>query len=365
MSDSSYDVVVIGGGHNGLCAAAYLARVGQKVGVFEARHEEVGAVHTSEATVPGFWHNLHAQYMEFIDYMPFYHDFGLLGYGARMIKPECQIGMAFADGRPPLLIYLPELEEKTHRSIAAYSKHDADTFTEIRRKVMAKDQYIASIIYTPRDPDKTREELLKLWLDLGFGLEDIQKTVKEIIDQTFESSELRGTLYRQSLEWGLDPYRATGIAFIVSTIWWCGRHYMVVGGTHMLGHAMASACFANGVDLRYNHRVRRILRRNGRVSGIELEDGRQIDANIVVSNLDVRTTFIDFLEPDGTTPAMRELLDNWRFGPDPTTSRPGTTPTSTAASTPSSATTTQKRWGSTSSTRWKGAFPACRRPASG
>ena len=316
MSDSSYDVVVIGGGHNGLCAAAYLARVGQKVGVFEARHEEAGAVHTSEATVPGFWHNLHAQYMEFIDYMPFYHDFGLLGYGARMIKPECQVGMAFADGRPPLLIYLPELEENTHRSIAAYSKLDADTFTEIRRKVMAKDQYIASLIYGPRYPDKTREELLKLWLDLGFALDEIQKTVKEIIDQTFESSELRGTLYRQSLEWGLDPFRATGIAFVVSTIWWCGRHYMAVGGTHMLGHAMASACFASGADLRYNHRVRRILTRNGRVSGIELEDGRQIDAKIVVSNLDVRTTFVDFLEPDGTTPAMRERLANWRFGPD-------------------------------------------------
>ena len=77
MSDASYDVVLIGGGHNGLCAAAYLARAGQKVGVFENRHEEAGAVHTSEATVPGFWHNLHAQYMEFIDYMPFYHDFDL------------------------------------------------------------------------------------------------------------------------------------------------------------------------------------------------------------------------------------------------------------------------------------------------
>ena len=142
MSDASYDVVLIGGGHNGLCAAAYLARAGQKVGVFESRHEEAGAVHTSEATVPGFWHNLHAQYMEFIDYMPFYHDFDLPKFGARMIKPECQVGMAFADGRPPLLIYLPELEEKTHASIARYSKHDADRFNEIRRKVMAKDQYI-------------------------------------------------------------------------------------------------------------------------------------------------------------------------------------------------------------------------------
>ena len=54
MSDASYDVVLIGGGHNGLCAAAYLARAGQTVGIFESRHEEAGAVHTSEATVPGY-----------------------------------------------------------------------------------------------------------------------------------------------------------------------------------------------------------------------------------------------------------------------------------------------------------------------
>jgi phytoene dehydrogenase-like protein len=316
MADGKYDAVVIGGGHNGLCAAAYLARAGQKVGIFEARHEEAGAVHTSEATVPGFWHNLHAQYMEFIDYMPFYHDFDLRSYGARMIKPECQVGMAFADGRPPLLIYLPELEEKTHRSIAHYSKHDADRFNEIRRKVMAKDQYIASLIYTPRDPDKSREELMKLWLDLGFQLDEMQKTVKELIDQTFESTELRGTLYRQALEWGVDPHKGNGISFVICTIWLCAMHYLSVGGTHMLGHAMASACLDAGVDLRYNHRVRRILRQNGRASGIELEDGRKIEAKIVVSNLDVRTTFVDFLEPDGTTPAMREFVDNWRFGPE-------------------------------------------------
>ena len=156
MSDASYDAVLIGGGHNGLCAAAYLARAGQKVGVFESRHEEAGAVHTSEATVPGFWHNLHAQYMEFIDYMPFYHDFDLPKFGARVIKPECQVGMAFADGRPPLLIYLPELEEKTHASIARHSKRDADRFNEIRRKVMANDQHLASVIYQARDADAAR-----------------------------------------------------------------------------------------------------------------------------------------------------------------------------------------------------------------
>jgi phytoene dehydrogenase-like protein len=316
MSDASYDVVLIGGGHNGLCAAAYLARAGQKVGVFESRHEEAGAVHTSEATVPGFWHNLHAQYMEFIDYMPFYHDFDLPKFGARMIKPDCQVGIAFADGRPPLLIYLPELEEKTHASIARHSKHDADRFTEIRRKVMARDQYIAALIYGPRDTDKAQEELLKLWTDLGFELGEMQKTVKQLIDENFESTELRATLYRQALEWGIDPHKGNGVSFVICTIWLCAMHYMSVGGTHMLGHAMASAALNAGVDLRYNHRVRRILMQGDRASGIELTDGRQIEAKIVVSNLDVEQTCIDLLGPGKATPEIREFLDNWRFGPE-------------------------------------------------
>jgi phytoene dehydrogenase-like protein len=316
MSDTSYDAVIIGGGHNGLCAAAYLARAGQKVGVFESRHEEAGAVHTSEATVPGFWHNLHAQYMEFIDYMPFYHDFDLLKFGARMIKPDCQVGITFADGRPPVLIYRPELEEKTHRSIARYSKHDADRFTEIRRKVMAKDRYLASLIYLPRDPDAARAELLKLWTELGFELDEIQKTVKELIDQSFETTEMRALLYRQSLEWGVDPHKGNGVSFVLCTFWLCGMHYMSVGGTHMLGHAMASAALREGVDLRYNHRVRRILMRGDRAAGIELTDGRQIEAKIVVSNLDVRQTCVDLLGPGRATPEMREFIDNWRFGPE-------------------------------------------------
>jgi len=316
MSDASYDAVIIGGGHNGLCAAAYLARAGQKVGVFESRHEEAGAVHTSEATVPGFWHNLHAQYMEFIDYMPFYRDFDLPSFGARMIKPDCQVGIAFADGRPPILIYRPELEERTHRSIAHYSKHDADVFTEMRRKVMARDRFLASLIYLPRDGDATQAELLKLWTDLGFELGELQKTVKELIDGLFETTEMRAVLYRQALEWGVDPHKGNGVSFVLCVFWLCGIHYLAVGGTHMLGHAMASAALREGVDLRYNHRVRRILTRNGRASGIELADGRHIEAKIVVSNLDVRTTCRDLLGLDRTAPEMREFLDNWRFGPE-------------------------------------------------
>ena len=130
MTKKSYDAIIIGGGHMGLCLGAYLQRSGMETAIFERRHEEGSAIFTSECTAPGFLHNLHAQYMEFLDWMPFYYDFELEKLGANTLYPEVQSGIAFSDGRPPICVYNVEKEEnfeKTRKSIAVYSKHDADT----------------------------------------------------------------------------------------------------------------------------------------------------------------------------------------------------------------------------------------------
>ncbi len=323
MPDATYDAVVIGGGHNGLCTAAYMARAGLKVAVLERRHEEAGGAHTEEATVPGFWHNLHAQYMEFIDYMPFYYDFDLPSFGARMIKPEAQVGMTFADGRPPLIIYTPDLPDRTYETIARFSKHDAEVFNEIRRKVMAYDKYIAAMLYTPpadegrnEPPNLATAKLFELWMSLGFKPGELQKSPKVLIDDLFESTELRGTLYRQCIEWGSNLHSGNGVGFIISVIWLCGIHYLSVGGTHTLGHAMASACLHEGVDLRYNAPVTQLLTTNGKTTGVRLKDGREISARIVASNADPRTTFMELLGWDKLSVFRKERLANWRFGPE-------------------------------------------------
>ncbi len=325
MPDASYDAVIIGAGHNGLCLAAYLARAGMKVGIFERRHEEGGAAHTDEATVPGFWHNLHAQYMEFIDYMPFYHDFDLPRFGARMIKPEAQVGIAFADGRPPIVIYLPELAERTHRSIAQYSRHDADVFNELRAKVLAADRYLAAMLYSP-PPDESRHEMfdaeiggkiIELWANLGFKVEAMRKSPRLMIDELFESTELRAALYRQCVEWGANLHGGDAFGFVVSVIWLCGNHYLSVGGTHTLAHAMASAALAAGADLRYTSPVVEILTSNGRATGVRLKDGTVVEARkLVASNTDPRTTFMQLIGWNRLSLFRKERMANWRFGPE-------------------------------------------------
>lgn len=127
MTRSAYDAIVIGAGHNGLCLAAYLQRAGLRTAIVERRHEEGGGANTEEAVLPGFRHNLHAQYMEFFDIMPMIQDFGLEELGLRTVMPEAQAGIAFADGRPPIILHRPDLLDRTHKSIARYSTTDADT----------------------------------------------------------------------------------------------------------------------------------------------------------------------------------------------------------------------------------------------
>ena len=77
MSIPEYDAIIIGAGHMGLTLGAYLQRSGLKTAIFERRHEEGSAIYTSECTAPGFLHNMHAQYMEFLDWMPAWTDFDL------------------------------------------------------------------------------------------------------------------------------------------------------------------------------------------------------------------------------------------------------------------------------------------------
>ena len=324
MADAAFDAVIIGAGHNGLCLAAYLARAGLSVGIFERRHEDGGGANTEEVTIPGFHHNLHAQYMEFIDYMPVYHDFQLESLGARMIYPEAQLGITFADGRPPIIIYRPDLEEKTHESIAHYSKHDADVWCELKRKVVTNDRVLARMLYSSAEHDGDGQSsngamgaVLALWADLGLQATDLGKAPKVLIDRLFESPEMRTLLYRQCVEWGSNLHAGAGAGFLTSVLWLSAIHKMSVGGTHTLAHAMANACLKQGACMRFTKPVVKIIMKGDRAAGVRLNDGTEIEARLLVaSNVDPRQTFVDFIGEEYLTPFRRERLAHWRFGPE-------------------------------------------------
>lgn len=323
MPDATFDAVIVGSSHNAVTLAAYLARAGMSVAIFERRHEDGGCAHTdTEVTAAGFRHNLHAQYMEFIEYMPIYEDFELEKHGARMIYPEAQVGITFADGRPPIILYNPHHMDKTYESIARYSKHDAEVWRDIKTKVTQYDKLLAAFLYTPPDtaPDEERsvraERMQQLWSLFGLPATYQNKTPKVIIDELFETPELRALLYRQTPEWGANLHTSPGSMFIFSTVWLAGIHYLSVGGTHTLFHAMANAALSEGVALRFNRPVVRINVRNGRATGVTLKDGSEIEARkVVVSGADPNTTWLELVGEENLSLMRQERMASWEYGP--------------------------------------------------
>jgi len=127
----NYDIIIIGGGPNGLTEACYLAKAGLKVLVCERRNEIGGGLATEQITLPDFYHNTHAIYHFMADYSPTTPDFEFeKRYGIKYIRPEHQFCMPLSDGNS-ISIYTDV--EKTCQSIAKFSKKDADSYRADRK----------------------------------------------------------------------------------------------------------------------------------------------------------------------------------------------------------------------------------------
>jgi phytoene dehydrogenase-like protein len=315
-----FDAIVVGAGHNGLCMAAYLQRAGLSTLVCERRHEEGGGVNTEEPVAPGFYHNMHAQYMEFIEYMPMYWDFELEKLGARMIYPEAQAGIAFSDGRPPIVIHRPDLLERTRASIARYSKADADTFVELKQRAMQIDQLFAAGLYSPPLPGASRGDFQAQAATVleHLGLEPYMafKQPRVIIDELFETPELRALLYRCCVEWGIPVEQEMGgNGFVIAILWLIGIWRLSVGGTHTLAHAMKQACLREGVTFRESSPVEKILLDDNGVCGVRIKGGREFKARIVACNADVRQVFLDMVGEENLSETYAKRAKNFRYGP--------------------------------------------------
>jgi phytoene dehydrogenase-like protein len=311
----TYDAIVIGGGHNGLVAACYLARAKWKVLVLE-RRPLVGGACVTEETFPGFKVST-AAYVNSLFRPEIIRDLRLRDYGFDVIERNPASFSPFPDGR---YLMLGADADFNRREIAKFSAADAQQYpryVEMLERVAAVIE--PTLVETP--PDVVRPGLgdllslarlggsaRKLRGALGEAVEILTGAARPILDRWFESEQLKATLATDAIIGAFAAPSMPGTAYVLfhhvmgETNGARGVWSYVRGGMGGLTQALAKAARDLGVEIRTEADVRRILVEQGRAVGVVLADGDELRARRVASNVDCRLTFETFLDADQLPP---------------------------------------------------------------
>lgn len=280
----AYDAIVVGGGHNGLVAALGLARVGWSVIVAEAAKDVGGCATTTEPLLPGFRHNPHANTFLFADLMP--SEISPATLDVPVHQPPAQLGVAFADGRPPVILHRPDLLAQTRSSLSAYSCADGQTYVELKARSADLGPLLRQGMYGA--PNSAWFEAQRTAVQRAFkGVCRLRtlggNTARAVIDELFDTPEVRILLYTLATETGVDLEEAgSDVAFLGYSLWIAGRWRVPVGGMQTYSDALHRAALAAGVHVTFSTRVTKVSVNHGRAVGIETSAGDKVGASKAV-----------------------------------------------------------------------------------
>ena len=318
--NKKYDAIVIGGGHNGLVNAAYLARAGRKVLVLERRHVLGGAAVTEEV-FPGFKFSV-CSYVVSLLRPEIIRELDLPRHGLEILPLDGTF-TPMPDGD-----YLWRMNDhaKTRREIARHSRLDAEAYDEYGKAMVEMGRFVKPILgMTPPDPTSLNVKGLMNLLFLGrrfqrLPVEDKYNQVQlmtmsavDFLDQWFETDVLKATMSASGIIGTFLGVRSPGTAYVLL------HHYMgeidgafrswglARGGTGAISNSIADAAREAGAEIRMEAPIEKIIVKNGEAKGVVLENGEDVYADVISSSVDPRLTFMKMV---GTEHLPDEFVDD-------------------------------------------------------
>src|SRR5579862_762476 len=338
-----YDAIVIGGGHDGLTAAAYLARAGLKTVVLERRHVLGGAAVTEEV-FPGFRFSVFSYVVSLLrpeiireldlprhglDILPLDGTFTPLHPGEGRPAPIGPDGHRIGTGD-----YLWRVNDhgRTIRELRRWSRLDAEAYEEYGQLMVDMARFTKPILsIVPPDPASNDPRPLMPLAGLVRSFQRLSErqqavfvqlmtmSAADFLGQWFETDPLMATMSASGIIGTYQGVRSPGTAYVLL------HHYMgeidgafrawgiPKGGTGGISDAIASAARANGAEIRTEAPVAKIRTRGGRAVGVVLENGDEVQATDVISSLDVRRTFVDLMEPGAIDAEFEQEVRRFKF----------------------------------------------------
>jgi phytoene dehydrogenase-like protein len=323
MATNTYDAVVIGGGHNGLVAAAYLGRAGLRTIVLERREALGGAATTSElapgARVPTLAHTVGRLRPAVL------RDLDLKRHGLSLVAPDVRV---LAPGRDGDAVVLWSDVARTAEGLRARSAHDAEHYPAFDRTVRSLAGFLADLAErTPPDIESPGLADAAAGLQLGrafrgLGRRDartltrvLPMAVADFVAESFEGDALKAAIAWRGVHYtAMGPWSAGTTAVLLADSAGndggaAGQTVFARGGPGALTAALAGAAMASGVEIRTGAEVVAITSRDGRATGVALAGGEELVARAVVAGIDPKRALTRLADPVAVGPSLL-----WRAG---------------------------------------------------
>ena len=325
VGQRGWDAIVVGGGHNALVTAAYLARAGKRTLVLERRDHVGGAAETAElggVRVPRLADTVGRIRPSVVK------DLDLRSHGLRLVAPDVRVFAPQPDGRA---VTLWTDQARTVAGLRDWSGPDADAYPDFDRLVRSLGKFLADLAAeTPPDikAPGIGDALTGLKLGRtfrGLGKHDshtilrvLPMAVADFVADGFETDALRAAIaWRGVRSSFLGPWSAGSTAILLADGAGndggaAGQTVFAIGGPGALAEALASAARAAGAEIRCGADVVAITSRDNRVTGVALASGEELTAPVIVSGLDPKRTLVDLADPVTIGPSMRWRAGNYR-----------------------------------------------------